>query len=51
MSLHLPHHIPHPHVDPDTRELLWTLVGPALCILGTLALMYALTVTMGVPVP
>lgn len=51
MSLHLPHHIPHPHIDPGTRGLLWALVAPALCMLAAVVLMYALTATMGVAVP
>jgi len=51
VNIHLPHHIPHLHIDLETRGLIWTLVGPALCMLAALALMYALTVTMGVPVP
>lgn len=51
MSLHLPHHIPHPHVDRETLSLLGALAGAALCILVAVALMYSLTVTMGVAVP
>lgn len=47
VNLHLPHHVPHPHIDPDTREILALLAVAALVMLSAAALGYWITSAMG----
>lgn len=46
MSLHLPHRLPHPHVDPDALSMWGWLALSGACILVTAVAAYGLTACM-----